>query len=144
LTKKAIGPLPEENRIEVNLGMENQTSLSWAHWWVDMQCYPAGTWTVKVYHNNNVVAYRTITVHPGIDPQFIVSGELFNQGHYPNDYIGTKTIKKVGCGLVSACIMLNYYGIAVTPDKLNTWLKGHGGYRGNLINFAKPALIVFI
>jgi hypothetical protein len=118
---------------------ENTTSLSWIIWWFGIQCYRAGEWKVNVYHNNDIVAYRTITVHPGIDPQFIVDGELFRQGHYPNDYIGTKTIAKVGCALTSCSIMLNYYGIKVTPDQLNTWLKGKGGYTGNLINWSVVA-----
>jgi hypothetical protein len=94
----------------------------------------------------------------GCDTNSIVSGTTYNQGSYgdrtnelhhmdsacrnkgdkvshtcnktlyPNEY--NTTIRNTGCALTSCCIMLNFYGIEVTPPELNAWLKNNDGYRG--------------
>jgi hypothetical protein len=49
------------------------------------------------------------------------------------------SIKKFGCGLTSAAMVLGYHGVDVDPATLNAWLKNNGGYSGTALIFPKVA-----
>mmetsp|Transcript_20040 Transcript_20040/g.23235 ORF Transcript_20040/g.23235 Transcript_20040/m.23235 type:complete len:207 (-) Transcript_20040:37-657(-) len=63
---------------------------------------------------------------------------------WANKMISTKTICQVGCLMSSVSMILKSRGKSVAgatanPDTLNSWLKTHGGYSGNLFVWGSVA-----
>ena len=111
--------------------------------------YP-GLWQMSFYKNDVQYHEGEFTVLPHIEPGTVPSGSFYNQGTYfdiPYDSICHTidpenelyhcdgrageikyTIKNKGCALVSGVIILNYYGIDVSPVELNDWMNQNHGY----------------
>lgn len=67
---------------------------------------------------------------------------LFKQcdSRWANDVISTKTLCQVGClensvSMALAGLGKSIDGHSIDPHVLNSWLKSHGGYSGNLFNW---------
>lgn len=89
----------------------------------------------------------------GIDPlQETIDTDTSSGGSNPNDpqwkqydakwgsqIMGTSTIKQVGCLMTSVSILLKITGLtndSFNPSVLNSYLKSHGGYSGDLFIWA--------
>src|SRR3990167_5611942 len=89
---------------------------------------------------STVVAVLLLTV---IGSAFARSYPLFKQcdSKWGSDSLGSSsTICKVGCLMSSVSMALagcgkSVAGQAANPKSLNSWLKSHGGYSGNLFNW---------
>ncbi len=126
-------------------------------WYTGGQCGPKGTWTMTFY-NDDVVYYEgSFEVYPRIPPTK-PSGEItvprYNQGSCTDAYdnicrTGTSrnsypcdgrqgevpwTVAGKGCAMTSACMVMAYHGVSVTPAGFNTWCKSNKGYdlNGNI------------
>lgn len=85
------------------------------------------------------VAVPGLTQTPAVEAAF--SAPLYKQSNslWSADLMGGgSTIGSVGCAITSVAMALNYKnvtisGAATTPKNFNVWLKGNGGYSGDLI-----------
>jgi hypothetical protein len=126
-------------------------------WYVQSQCQPSGTWTMKFYHNGQEWHQGQFTLLPRIPPSKV---PVMNQLQYTSDNYANwchgpgasnkhvcdgragevhYTIKQKGCALTSSAMVLGYHGVQVDPPTLNRWLIAHGGYSAGSIVFPKIA-----
>ena len=64
---------------------------------------------------------------------------------WKSDKLGgtSATLRKAGCAVTAAAMVLNYYGIETNPKQLNQFLKENGGYTGRgWIRWEKVAEII--
>ncbi|KWT78418.1 C39 family peptidase [Candidatus Magnetominusculus xianensis] len=116
------------------------------YWSINTQCRQNGNYQMSFYYNKNTNPAPVATTQFTLLPQ-IKDGKVpaYNQAayldaydhicHHPDNNSLTipcstpgavpYTIKRKGCFLTSAAMILSYHGVTVDPPTLNTWLKNY-------------------